>query len=207
LLVFLADSTGRCWRSALIPPVSVTTTTGQNWQAFEGSFPWVPDFTPIPNTATGQCTGLDLSVRTRDDNISLLYTGYLNVPADGIYTLYLNTDGRAFLRIHEASVLDADFGYTGGTEVSAGIRLKAGRHPLRLGYVRGAGGTPSLTLQWSSSDITKQAVPATALVREATPPAIVGRRSGWRAGACACNSPGAWPEPASWSVPSRPRVI
>ena len=165
------DSTApRPYDNDLIPAVSTNTVTGLNWQAFEGSFPWVPDFTPIANVATGQCSGLDLTVRTRGTNIGLLYTGYINVPADDTYTLYLNTDGHAFLRVHQASVLDADFGYTGGTEISATINLKAGRHPILLGYIHGTNGTPSLTLQWASSTIAKQPVPASALVVEGTPP-------------------------------------
>jgi arylsulfatase A-like enzyme len=161
-------SVPRPFDNDLIPPVAARAASGLNWQAFEGNFPWVPDFTPIAATAAGQCKGLDLSVRTRDDNIGLLYTGYLKVPADGAYTLYLNTDGRAFLRIHTASVIDADFGYAGGSELSARINLKAGLHPIRLGYVRHAGGAPSLSLQWSSAAIAKQPVPATALVHGET---------------------------------------
>ena len=159
----------RPYDSAPVPPVVVTTTPGLNWRAFEGSFPWVPDFTPMSASATGQCNGLDLSVRTRDDNIGMLYTGYLLVPTDGTYTFYLNTDGRAFLRLHDASVLDADFAYTNGTERSASVVLKAGRHPLRLGYVRGTGGVPALSLQWSGPSISKRAIPLSALVREGTP--------------------------------------
>ena len=161
------DSTApRPYDGDLIPGVSTNTVTGLTWQAFEGGFPWVPDFTLLSNVATGQSTnGIDLSVRTRNDNIGVLYTGYINVPADGTYTFYLNTDGRAFLRIHQASVLDADFGYVGGSEVSATINLQAGRHPVRLGYVRGAGGVPSLTLQWASRTIVRQVVPASAFGR------------------------------------------
>jgi hypothetical protein len=86
------------------------------------------------------------------------------VPADGTYTFYLTADSRAFLRIHDASVLDADFGYLGGTEVSASINLMAGRHGFRLSYARGTGGTPALSLQWSSASITKQAIPTNALL-------------------------------------------
>jgi arylsulfatase A-like enzyme len=159
----------RPYDADLVPSVSVTNTTGLNWQAFEGNFPWVPDFASLTAVSNGQCSGLDLSKRTRDDNIGLLFTGYLEVPKDGTYTLYLNCDGRSFLRIHDASVIDADFGYSGGAEVSASIRLKAGCHPIRLGYVRGSGGTPSLSLQWSSAAITRQTVPLSALVRERIP--------------------------------------
>lgn len=161
----------RPYDSENIPPITVTNTiAGLDYRAFEGTYPWVPDFTPLTATASGSCSGIDLAGRTRNDQIGLLYTGYLNVPADGTYTIYLTTDSRAFLRLHDASIIDADFGYTGGVERSASVNLKAGKHPLRLGYVRGAGGTPSLSLQWSGPGISKQSIPAANLLRTSTEP-------------------------------------
>ena len=157
----------RPFDSDLIPPdPTPDLVTGLDYRAFEGEFPWVPDFTPMAEAASGISTGIDLGVRTRDDNIGLFYSGYLDVPADGNYSFYLTADGRAFLRIHDASVLDADFGYQGGSEVSASINLMAGRHALRLSYARGTGGTPALSLQWSSANIAKQAIPTTALLHD-----------------------------------------
>jgi len=137
---------------------------GLDYALYEGAFPWVPDFTTLAAADHGSCAGFDLGVRTRDDDVGLLYTGYLDVPADGTYTFYLSTDGRAFLRIHQASVLDADFGYLAGSEVSASINLQAGRHAIRLSYARGTGGTPALSVQWSSATIAKQPIPLGALV-------------------------------------------
>ena len=54
----------------------------------------------------------------------------LVAPADGDYTFYLSTDTGALLRIHDATVIDADYGYVGGKEVSGMIKLKAGLHPV-----------------------------------------------------------------------------
>jgi arylsulfatase A-like enzyme len=156
----------RPYDSTLVPPVTVTSLTpGLDYAVYEAAFPWVPDFAPLTPATNGVCSGLDLSVRTRPDDIGLLYTGYLNVPTDGTYTLYLTADSRAFLRLHEASLIDADFGYVGGTERSASIGLKAGRHPLRLGYVRSTGASASLTVQWSGPGIPKQPIPAESLLR------------------------------------------
>lgn len=167
----------RPYDSALVPPATVASVvTGLEFRAFEDSFPWVPDFAPLTSVTNGDCSGVDLSVRTRNDNIGLQFTGYLAVPSDGTYTIYLTADSRAFLRLHDASVIDADFNYIGGTEISASINLKAGRHPLRLGYVRGAGGSPSLSLQWSGPGIAKQTIPVANLVRAGTfsiPPAAL----------------------------------
>jgi hypothetical protein len=155
----------RPYDSDQVPPVIAATAAGLEYRTFEGTYGYVPDFIPMTSVTNGTCTGVDLSVRTRNEQIGLEYRGYLNVPADGAYTFYLNADSRAFLRLHDASVIDADFGYTGGTEVSATVNLEAGLHPLRLSYARGTGSTPSLSLQWSSTTIAKQAIPATNLLR------------------------------------------
>ena len=160
----LADAP-RPFDNDLIPPDATPgLVTGLEYRVFAGEFPWVPDFTAMAAARQGSCAGIDLGVRTRDDNIGLVYTGYLEVPVDGAYTFYLTTDARAFLRVHDGSVLDADFGYLSGTEISASANLMAGHHALRLSYVRGSGGTPALSLKWSSADITKQEIPPSAFV-------------------------------------------
>jgi arylsulfatase A-like enzyme len=160
----LADAP-RPFDGDLVPPDAVPgPAAGLDYKVFEGSFPWVPDFAAMTTAAHGTCTGIDLSVRTHDDNIGVLYTGYLVVPADGTYTFYLTTDSRAFLRIHDAAVLDADFGYLGGSEIPATVNLMAGPHAFRLSYARTTGGAPALSLKWSSASIAKQEIPASALV-------------------------------------------
>jgi hypothetical protein len=103
-----------------------------------------------------------LNVRPRDNDFGLKFAGYIKVPSDGDYTFYLSADTGALLRLHEATVIDADFGYAGGTERSGAIKLKAGYHPLLLSYARRAKGTPSLNLEWSGPGFTKQPVPASA---------------------------------------------
>ena len=62
-------------------------------------------------------------------------------------------------------MIDADYGYTGGAEVSGVIRLKAGLHPFRLYYRRGNADSPSLTFKWSNPAGLKSEVPASALFR------------------------------------------
>ncbi|MGC4014367.1 MAG: sulfatase-like hydrolase/transferase [Luteolibacter sp.] len=159
---------------SLIP---ASTISGVEWQAYTGSFPWLPALEDLAPVATGISSTPSLAVRPQDNDVALLFTGYLNVPSDGAYTFYLNADTRAFLRIHDASVIDADFGYTGGVEKSASINLKAGKHPFRLYYARSSSGTPAMSLQWSGPGITKQAMTAGNFSRDGvgvnTPPVAV----------------------------------
>jgi hypothetical protein len=130
------------------------------WKAFEGAFPWVPDLQTLKPVTSGTADQPDLKKRTRDNNIGLLFDGYLDIPQDGSYTFYLTADTGALLRIHDATVIDADFGYTSGDEVGGTIRLQAGLHPFRLYYARRDQGQPLLQFSWSGPGIAKEAVPA-----------------------------------------------
>jgi hypothetical protein len=89
----------------------------------------------------------------------------LNVPADGDYTFHLAADTGAVLRLHEATLIDADHGYTGGTEKMATIRLQAGLHPFQLSSIHGHSSARLLRLEWSGPTFARQPVAGAALRR------------------------------------------
>ena len=155
------------------PPVAA----GIEWKAYTNSFPWVPELTLLTNSSGGITNAPTLAVRPRDNNIGLLFTGYLMIAAGGDYTFYCLADTGALLRIHDATVIDADYGYVGGTEASGTIKLAAGLHPFRLYYARGSAGTPALSLSWSGPGIAKTQIPDSAFRRDGsgapTPPIAV----------------------------------
>ncbi len=168
-------SASRPYDSELIPPLTpFPTTNGVTWHAYAQAFPWVPKLDDLTPSSGGTLPRPGLSVRPRDNDFGLLFSGYVNAPADGDYTIFLNVDAGALLRIHEATVIDSDFGHVGGTEDSGTVRLKAGKHPFRLYYRRAASGTPALSLQWSGPGFTRQVIPDSAFFRdgagEPTPP-------------------------------------
>jgi hypothetical protein len=170
-------SAPRPYDNELVPAVSPSPVTpGVEWKAYTQAFPWVPELTALPSTSGGTTNLPTLAVRPRDNEIGLLFTGYVVAPADGDYTFFLSADTGALLRLHEATVIDADYGYVGGTEVSGTIKLKAGLHPFRLYYARRAAGTPALSFSWSGPGFAKQLVPAGAFRRDgfglATPPTV-----------------------------------
>lgn len=161
----------RVYDSAQIPSITVPTVKpGLRFSAYEGAFPWVPDFANITPAASGETTGPEVSVRTRDSDIGLAFEGYLNVPANGTYTFYLDTDTGAFVRLHDAQLIDADFGYTAGGERSSGtIPLKAGYHPIRIHYRHTNAASHSLTLRWEGPGISKQVIPEANFLMEGQP--------------------------------------
>jgi hypothetical protein len=156
----------RPYDDELVPASSVAAVVkGVQWKAFEGNYPWVPDLETLPSVASGTADAPDLQKRTRDNDIGMFFTGYLNIPQEGTYTFYLSADTGALLRIHDATVIDADYGYVSGKETSGSIRLQAGLHPFRLYYARREQGKPMLNFLWSGPGIDKRAVPADAFRR------------------------------------------
>lgn len=149
------SSAARPYDAAPVPAVEPPgeVAPGLRYRVFEAPTPWTPDVATLgadTERKTGTIEGWDLSVRTRDEDIVIEYTGLLDVPETGAYTFSLRADRGATLRLHEATVIDADRGYRPGTEVSGEIRLEKGAHPIRLIYGRGSGDrSPSLQVQWS----------------------------------------------------------
>jgi hypothetical protein len=149
----------RPYDSAFVPASTNTMFTNGVLQfaTYQGTWPWVPEFSNLSSVSTGMVAGVDLSIRPRDENFGIAFAGYLTIPADGDYTFYLTSDRGAHFRINEATVIDDDFNHT-GAEMSGTIRLKAGRHPFRLYYKHGTG-AQILDFKYSSASISKQSVP------------------------------------------------
>jgi hypothetical protein len=152
--------------------MSATTNTmftngAVGYATYQGTWPWVPEFAVLTPSSTGLVAGLNLSVRPRDTNYGVAFSGYLSFPADADYTFYLTSDAGAHFRIHDATVIDDDFNHT-GAEAAGTIRLNAGRHPFRL-YCRHATGAQTLNLKYSGPGISNQAVPLNAFSVVGTP--------------------------------------
>ena len=103
------------------------------------------------------------------------YTGYINVPNDGnhwhFYLTLSDVPGsKAFVKLHNFNLVDADFNYIPGntaTESSAantveldaaktgkkGIPLKAGLHPITITVVQGEQADGTLKLEWNRGPI------------------------------------------------------
>jgi len=170
------SSYGRPYSSANVPAVSVPSTiNGLDYKAFEGTWDWVPETAYLAPAATGTAANLDLTKRTRDDDIALEFTGFIQVPAAGSYTFQMTTDSTVgtnasggMLWLHDANHIDDDFNHSGAAK-SVTLNLAAGLHPIRVLY-KHVTGTHDLTLQYSGPGIALQAVPDSAFFIEGIAP-------------------------------------
>lgn len=142
-------------------PASLRSGLSQHY--FKGKFPWVPNFAAMHSGSSSAVSNLGIGSLRLAKESGFQLIGFLNAPADGDYTFTLSTDTGAVMRLHDATIIDADFDYKGGTTRSATIRLKAGLHPVRLAYRTMAGAHPSLEVRWSGPGFSLQPVPESAL--------------------------------------------
>jgi len=155
-------SAKRPYDEELVPAISgLKTKTGVIWKAYSGQFLWVPQLSFLNPSSYGICILPNPKIEKNNQASALSFTGYLQIPADGEYTFFLNTTGKAFLRIHDAAVIDEDFGYKAGTERKGTIKLKSGLHPFRLYYLATSVEKAAIDFQWSSAEISKQPIPET----------------------------------------------
>ncbi len=136
---------------------------GLRYAYYEGAWSMLPNFEALTAISEGIATTLDLfPVRQRDEHFGLLYTGYVDVPADGIYTFYLASDDGSKMYLGGELLIDND-GEHGVNEVAGEVALNAGLHPIRIEFFEHGGGE-SLSLSYAGPGISKQVVPATAYV-------------------------------------------
>jgi hypothetical protein len=156
------DSAPRPYDDESVPPSApVSARSGEvAYSVYDGIWPWVPDVAMLTNVASGHCAGLDPAIGPRQENYAIDYRGHILIPANGNYTFYLNDDGGAVFRLHEATVIDDDFSHS-KKEASGSILLQAGLHAFHLTCVH-LSGPRVLSLKYAADGQAKQDVPLSA---------------------------------------------
>jgi len=106
-------------------------------------------------------TGGEFAGSGRADDVGAVYTGWIDIPASGFWTLGLTSDDGSKLWIGDDLVVDND-GLHGMVTVRGTRALAAGKHALRVEFFE-AGGGAGLILAWSGPEQSTTAVPASRL--------------------------------------------
>ena len=141
-------------RPTLLNPNDIS---GLKYRYYEGAFAALPDFDALRPTATGILTpaSLDLKSRRRDENFGFVYEGFLNVPADGEYIFFLDSDDGSRLRVNGKKLLEKPNGGGQGMEMRGTIQLAAGKIPFRVDYFQG-GSLFGLNFAWSGPGFARR---------------------------------------------------
>ncbi|SFG43960.1 PA14 domain-containing protein [Halopelagius inordinatus] len=110
---------------------------------------------------TGNVPQFSISPRDRGDDIAFAFTGYIDVPSDGQYTFYTNSDDGSWLYIDGDQVVD-NGGEHAVQEASGTVTLDGGRHNITVYFYENRG-EEVLTVSWLPPGGTKEEVPSSVL--------------------------------------------
>lgn len=77
---------------------------GLDYRCYEVPGEVLADFSRQPAIKSGTTTNFDLSVMSRPEHVGLQFTGFLEVPRDGLYTFYTTSDDGSQLFVGEPSL-------------------------------------------------------------------------------------------------------
>jgi signal transduction histidine kinase/uncharacterized protein YdeI (BOF family) len=77
---------------------------GLDYRCYEVEGEILPDFSQLTAVKSGVVSNFDLSVMARPEHVGIQFTGYLEVPQNGLYTFYLTSDDGSQLFVGEPSL-------------------------------------------------------------------------------------------------------
>jgi alpha-mannosidase len=131
---------------------------------YEGEWRRLPDFDSLTPQKTAVVDSIVLPEFVRDEDYGLVMTGYVEVPADGLWDFYITSDDGSALYVGDSLVADND-GIHGPDEVGGMIALKAGLHPIRVRMFQCKGGK-YLEVSMQGPGFEKQPIAPHLLFRE-----------------------------------------
>jgi len=146
-----------------VPAISILNKTpGLLANYYEGQWEKMPDFKKILPVRSSIVATPDLGqLQTRQDNYALRFSGYVNIPATGIYTFYINSDDGSQLYLDDHKLVDND-GSHGDLEKSGDKALSAGLHRFTVNYFQDASGQ-TLQVYMKGPGMAKQIIPPSML--------------------------------------------
>ncbi|MFV0541698.1 MAG: sulfatase-like hydrolase/transferase [Aestuariibaculum sp.] len=158
LQVRMVDASAvRTYDDGLVPSVTIASKRrGLVKKVFEGKYDWVPNFDYLVPVKTSKSKSINVKPKSRS-GFGVSFHGYIDIPADGAYTFYLQSAAKCHVMLHDMHVLDNDFVFT-NNEQSVTVNLKAGYHPIRVFYQQNNNTEPLLSLKLSGDGMFKDVI-------------------------------------------------
>ncbi len=113
--------------------------TGLKASVYDGNFTVLPSFSVLKPSSIRYVTSVSDKVAGRDSLFAAVFEGYVLIPADGVYGLYINSDDGSKMTIDSTSPVIND-GIHGMKEEGRSYPLAKGYHTLRIEYFQRVGG-------------------------------------------------------------------
>ena len=141
-----------------LPPSTVSNLqSGLLYKYFTGVWDSIPDFSEMAPKLSGRISNVSLPPGNSKEHFGVEYTGYIKIPATGIYSFYLTSDDGSKLYVGDSLIVDNDYPH-GATEKEGVVALGQGAHPVRVEYFQ-ATGDDSLSLFIKGPALNKELIP------------------------------------------------
>lgn len=138
---------------------------GIEFAAYQGSWTSLPAFETLTPAAKGIAKKIDLSAYgSGQDNFGLVFTGFVKLPADGLYAFFTKSDDGSQLRLGNRLIVENN-GLHGAREAAGLVRMKAGIHPIEIRFFE-AQGSESLVVSIEGPGLPKQELPEAMLLHK-----------------------------------------
>ena len=131
---------------------------GLKSEYYEGKVKNALEIRELPKIKSGIASNVTTSTRTRDENYAYIFTGFIEIPEDGAYTLYLTSNDGSRLFLNDELAINND-GAHGKREESVVVSLSKGYHKFVLSYFQ-LGGGQTLEMEWSGGKFEREVMPA-----------------------------------------------
>ncbi|MFH1197086.1 MAG: alpha-L-fucosidase [bacterium] len=106
---------------------------------FEGDWDLLPDFNSLQPVDKGTVENISLDSKKSPEKFGFEFTGYIEIPKDGVYTFYTASDDGSRLYIDDKMIVDND-GLHGIVQKEGKIALEKGFHSLKVTFFEKSGG-------------------------------------------------------------------
>ena len=134
---------------------------GLKYQYYEEDVLFVDELEKFQPKKTGITPNFSIEERENDGLFGFIYSGYIKIPKDGVYTFFLSTNDGGVLYMDGERFIDKD-GPGTATPLSRMVALKAGIYKIGEKYFQMGGGF-SNTVSWKGPGIRKEVIPASVL--------------------------------------------
>jgi predicted alpha-1,2-mannosidase len=137
---------------------------GIDYEYYEGKFSSALDLVKRKSVKGGAIKNFDLSSAKIEDHYGFKYSGYINIPEQGSYFFYTQTDDGSILYIDDKQVVGND-GSHAALEASGTVSLKKGFHKIKILYFEDYEGS-SIEIKIKGPGIEKQIISDSMLFRK-----------------------------------------
>lgn len=134
---------------------------GLKYKYYEEDVLYVDELEKFKPKKMGITTNFSIADRDNDGLFAFIYSGFIKIPKDGVYTFFLSTNDGGVLYIDGKRFIDKD-GPGTATPLSRTVNIKAGTYKIGEKYFQMGGGFAN-TVSWKGPGIKKEVIPASVL--------------------------------------------